>query len=38
MSAHDSRDGRVFGFDGVEWLTWLIAVAVIGVLAFAVTT
>lgn len=37
MSAHIWRDGRLFGFDGVEWLTWLIAVAVIGVLALAVT-
>ena len=37
MSAHIWRDGRLFGFDGVEWLTWLIAVAAIGVLALAVT-
>ena len=33
MPAHN----RLFGFDGVEWLTWLVAVAVIGVLALAVT-
>ena len=37
MSAHIWRDGRLFGFNGVEWLTWLIAVAVIGVFALAVT-
>jgi hypothetical protein len=37
MSAHIWRDGRLLGFDGVEWLAWLIAVAVIGVLALAVT-
>jgi hypothetical protein len=37
MFAHMWRDGRLFGFDRVEWLTWLIAVAVIGVLALAVT-
>ena len=30
MSAHIWRDGRLLGFDGVEWLTWLVAVAVIG--------
>ena len=37
MSAHIWRDGRLLGFDGVEWLTWLVSVAVIGVLALAVT-
>jgi hypothetical protein len=37
MSAHIWRDGRLLGFNGGEWLTWLIAVAVIGVLALAVT-
>ena len=37
MSAHIWRDGRLFGFNGAEWLTWLIAVAVIGVLALEVT-
>ena len=37
MSAHIWRDGRLFGFDRVEWLTWLVAITVLGVLALAVT-
>ena len=37
MSAHFWRDGRLFGFDRVEWLTWLVAITVLGVLALAVT-
>jgi hypothetical protein len=36
MSAHIWREGRLLGFDRVEWLIWLVAVAVIGVLALAV--
>jgi hypothetical protein len=36
MFAHLWRDGRLLGFDRVEWLAWLLAVAMIGLLTLVV--
>jgi hypothetical protein len=35
MSAYVWQDGRLLGFDGVEWMTWVAAVTGIALLTLA---
>jgi hypothetical protein len=36
MSAYVWQDGRLLGFDAVEWMTWLAAVTGIALLTLAI--
>ena len=36
MSAYVWQDGRLLGFDAVEWMTWLAAVTWIALLTLAI--
>ena len=36
MRAYLCKDGRVLGFDAVEWLTWFAAVNVVALIALAI--
>jgi hypothetical protein len=35
MRGYIWNDGRVLGFDAVEWLTWVAAVGVLGLMTLA---
>lgn len=35
MSVYIWQDGRLLGFDSVEWLTWVVAVTALAVLTLA---
>jgi hypothetical protein len=37
MSAYVWQDGRLLGFDAVEWVTWLAAVAGLALLTLTAT-
>jgi hypothetical protein len=36
MSAYVWQDGRLLGFDGVEWMTWLAAVTGLALLTLVI--